>query len=142
MSAGTGVMHSEYNASKTEPVHFLQIWLVPDRPGHPPGYEQTRFEPDARRGRLRLVASPDGADGSVTIHQDARIHATLLPRNAEVTHAIAPGRHAWIHVARGSLEVDGTPLAAGDAVAISDASAVKLRGAGDDEAEVLVFDLA
>ena len=142
MSAGTGVMHSEYNASKTAPVHFLQIWLLPDREGHAPGYEQTSFPPEVRRGTLRLVASPDGADGSVSIHQDARLYATLLARGGEVTHALASGRHAWVHVARGTVDLDGTPLSAGDAAAISDASSLTLRGAGDGEAEVLVFDLA
>jgi len=142
MSAGTGVMHSEYNASKTAPVHFLQIWLVPDRPGHAPGYEQKAFAAATKRGVLRLVASPDGADGSVSIHQDARLYATLLPRGTSVEHALAAGRHAWIHVAQGAIELDGTPLGAGDAAAISDAAAITLRGAGDGEAEVLVFDLA
>jgi redox-sensitive bicupin YhaK (pirin superfamily) len=142
MSAGTGVLHSEYNASKTEPVHFLQIWILPDRAGHAPGYEQKTFSDADKRGRLRLVASPDGADGSVTIHQDARIHATVLARGAGVEHALAPGRHAWVHVARGAAEVNGTPLAAGDAAALTNESALRLRGAGDGDAELLVFDLA
>jgi redox-sensitive bicupin YhaK (pirin superfamily) len=142
MSAGTGVLHSEYNASRTEPVHFLQIWIVPDRAGHAPGYEQKTFGDADKRGRLRLIASPDGADGSVTIHQDARIHTTVLAPGAAVEHAIPPGRHAWVHVARGAAEVNGTPLAAGDAAALSGEPAVGLRGAGDGDAEVLVFDLA
>ena len=142
MSAGTGVVHSEYNASKTEPVHFLQIWLLPDRAGHAPGYEQKAFTDADKRGRLRLVASPDGADGSVTIHQDAKIHATVLARGAGVEHALAPGRHAWVHVARGAAEVNGTPLAAGDAAALTGEPIVRLRGAGDDDAELLLFDLA
>lgn len=142
MSAGTGVMHSEYNASKSSPVHFLQIWIVPDRAGHPPGYEQKTFDAASKRGALRLVASPDGAEGSVTIHQDARMYATLIPAGAEVAHALAPGRHAWIHVARGEVELDGTRLAGGDAAAITGTERIALRGAGDGEAEVLVFDLA
>jgi redox-sensitive bicupin YhaK (pirin superfamily) len=142
MSAGTGVLHSEYNASKTEPVHFLQIWILPDRAGHAPGYEQKTFSDADKRGRLRLVASPDGADGSVTIHQDARIHATVLARGAGVEHALAPGRHAWVHVARGAAEVNGTPLAAGDAAALTNEPAPRLRGGGDGDAELLVFDLA
>ena len=142
MSAGTGVLHSEYNASKQEPVHFLQIWIVPDRPGHPPGYEQKTFAADAKRGRLRLVASPDGADGSVTLHQDARIYASLIPPELELDHALAPGRHAWVHVVRGAIDLDGNRLATGDAAAVSDAARIRMRGAGDGEAEVLVFDLA
>jgi quercetin 2,3-dioxygenase len=141
MSAGTGVLHSEFNASKTEPVHFLQIWIIPDRSGHPPGYEEKRFDADAKRGVLRLVASPDGADGSVTIHQDARMYASLLPAGTEVVHPLAAGRHAWIHVARGAIDVDGTRLSTGDAAAISGTERIALRGAGDGEAEVLVFDL-
>jgi redox-sensitive bicupin YhaK (pirin superfamily) len=142
MSAGTGVQHSEFNASRTEPVHFLQIWIVPDRRGHAPSYEQKTFAADAKRGVLRLVASPDGADGSVTIHQDARVYAALLPRGAEVAHALADGRGAWVHVARGSIEVDGERLSAGDAVAVLAEGRIPLRGAGDGDAEILVFDLA
>jgi redox-sensitive bicupin YhaK (pirin superfamily) len=144
MSAGTGVMHSEYNASTSAPVHFLQIWIVPDRHGHAPGYEQKAFSAEAKRGRLRLVASPDGADGSVTIHQDARLYATLLPPSVVVEHALAAGRHAWVQVARGAIELDGQRLDTGDAAAVSDAAVVTLRGAGEGEteAEVLVFDLA
>jgi hypothetical protein len=142
MSAGTGVFHSEFNASKTELVHFLQIWIVPDREGHAPGYEQKAFSVDDRRGKLRLVASSDGRDGSVTIHQDARMLATLLARGESVTYDLAPKRGAWIHVARGSIEVDGTKLEAGDAAAIEDAKTITLAGALDDASEALVFDLA
>jgi redox-sensitive bicupin YhaK (pirin superfamily) len=142
MSAGTGVLHSEHNASNTEPVHFLQIWIVPDRAGHPPGYEQKTFDDAAKRDRLRLIVSPDGADGSVTVHQDATIHATVLAPGAQVEHALAPGRHAWIHVARGAAEVNGSALAAGDAAAVSNEAAIRVRGAGNGDAEVLVFDLA
>jgi hypothetical protein len=139
MLAGTGVQHSEMNPSKTTPVHFLQIWILPDRPGHKPGYEQIAFPHEERSGKLRLVASPDGAGGSVTIHQDARLYATLLDGGQSVTHTIAPGRHAWVHVARGTANVNGTALGAGDAVSTSDAGTLPLSGSG---ADVLVFDLA
>ncbi len=140
MSAGTGVLHSEFNHSKTDPVHLLQIWILPDRAGLTPSYEQTFFPEDDKRGRLRLVASPDGADGSVTIHQDARLYATLLAPGEEVSHALAPGRHAWVHVARGKASLNGQPLEAGDGAAISGEERVALRG--DGHAEVLLFDLA
>jgi quercetin 2,3-dioxygenase len=139
MSAGTGVRHSEANPSKTAPVHFLQIWIVPDRAGHAPSYEQIAVPVAQRRGRLRLVASPDGADGSVTIHQDARLFAALLDPGEQVTHTVAAGRHAWIHVARGAVTVNGTALAAGDAVSTSAAGDLAITGV---DAEVLVFDLA
>lgn len=139
MSAGTGVMHSEYNASKTEPVHFLQIWILPDRRGHTPGYEQKHFPEVEKRGRLRLVASPDGANGSVAIHQDARVHAALLNGEETVNHELGAGRAAWVHVARGSLVVNGERLEAGDAAAIGGGSVALGEG---QEAEVLLFDLA
>jgi redox-sensitive bicupin YhaK (pirin superfamily) len=140
MSAGTGVLHSEFNHSKTDPVHLLQIWILPDRTGLTPSYEQTFFPEEDKRGRLRLVASPDGADGSVTIHQDARLYATLLAPGEEVSHALAPGRHAWVHVARGKASLNGQPLEAGDGAAVSGEEQVTLRG--DGHAEVLLFDLA
>ena len=139
MSAGTGVQHSEQNPSKTSPVHFLQIWIVPDRNGHAPGYEQTHFAETERRGRLRLVASPDGADGSITLHQDARLYAGLFAAGERAVHTVAPGRHAWVHVARGQATVDGHALGAGDALSTSTASELVITG---DDAEVLVFDLA
>ncbi len=142
MTAGTGVTHSEFNPSREEPLHFLQIWIVPERRGLAPGYEQKRFSPEERRGRLRLVASPDGADGSVRLHQDARVHAALLARGAEATHRLAPGRHAWVQVARGEVSIAGERLRAGDGASTSDAGELALRGEGDGEAEVLVFDLA
>ncbi len=104
MSAGTGIRHSEFNGSDREPVHFLQIWLLPDRPGHRPSYEQRAFPEAERRGVLRLVASPDGAEGSTTIHQDARVFATLLGPGRTVEHGLAPGRHAWVQVARGASD--------------------------------------
>jgi redox-sensitive bicupin YhaK (pirin superfamily) len=140
MSAGTGVLHSEFNHSKTDPVHLLQIWILPDRTGLTPSYEQTFFPEEDKRGRLRLVASPDGADGSVTIHQDARLYATLLAPGEEVSHPLARGRHAWVHVARGKASLNGQPLEAGDGAAISGEEGVTLRG--DGHAEVLLFDLA
>ena len=139
MSAGTGVAHSEYNASQDEPVHFLQIWIVPERRGIEPGYEQKGFSEDERRGRLRLVASRDGRAGSVTIHQDAAIYAALLDDGTRIEHTIPPGRHAWLHVARGSITLDDTPLEAGDAAAIEDATTLAITGRGP--AEVLLFDV-
>jgi redox-sensitive bicupin YhaK (pirin superfamily) len=140
MSAGTGVLHSEFNHSKTDRVHLLQIWLLPDRGGIEPSYEQTFFPDEEKLGRLRLVASPDGADGSVTIHQDARLYATLLEPGQEVAHDLAPGRHAWVHVARGRASLNGHALAAGDGAAVSAEERLVLRGEG--RAEVLLFDLA
>jgi quercetin 2,3-dioxygenase len=142
MSAGTGVAHSEFNASKSEPVHFLQIWLLPRERGLPPGYEQRSFPPAEREGRLRVVASPDGREGSVTIHSDASVYGTLLSDGQSVELPLAPGRHAWVHVARGQARVAGQTLGAGDAAAVSEEAAVKLQGLGGDEpAEILLFDL-
>jgi redox-sensitive bicupin YhaK (pirin superfamily) len=140
MSAGTGVTHSEFNASKTEGVHFLQIWIVPDRRGHAPGYEQKAFSVQERTGTLRLVASSDGRDGSLTIHQAARVYAGLLAAEAETTFRLEPGRHAWVHVARGAIDLNGVRLEAGDAAAVDSPGELKL--AGRTAADVLVFDLA
>ncbi len=140
MSAGTGVRHSEYNGSKTEPVHFLQIWIVPARAGIDPGYEEKRFTDADKRATLRLVASPEGNDGSVTIHADARVFATTLEAGEKVQHLLRPGRHAWVHVAKGRAIVGGTTLEAGDAVSTSDAGSLALEGV--DHAEALLFDLA
>ena len=142
MSAGTGIRHSEFNGSDAEPVHFLQIWLHPDRPGHGPSYEQRSYPEAERRGRLRLVASPDGALGSTTIHQDARVYATLLPQGSTVEMALAPGRHAWVQVARGAVLLNGERLAAGDGAAVSEEGLLRLAAAGEGEAELLIFDLA
>ena len=142
MSAGTGVMHSEFNGSKDAPVHFLQIWLLPDRAGRRPSYEQKAVPAAERTGALRLVASPDGAEGSTTLHQDARVYATLLERGARVSHPLAPGRHAWVQVARGEVEVNGVPLSAGDGAALSDEQALAVVGRGAGTAELLLFDLA
>jgi redox-sensitive bicupin YhaK (pirin superfamily) len=140
MSAGTGVTHSEYNASRSEPVHFLQIWILPEREGLAPGYEQRAFPSAERQGRLRCVASPDGREGSVVVHQDALLFASLLGPGERVAHALRPGRHAWVQVARGSVALGGEPLAAGDGAALSQESAVELEGR--DDAELLLFDLA
>jgi redox-sensitive bicupin YhaK (pirin superfamily) len=140
MSAGTGVTHSEYNASQHEPVHFLQIWLLPDRRGHTPGYEQKTFTREDKVGRLRRVASPDGADGSVTIHADAQVYAGLFDAGQTADHPLADGRHAWVHVVRGRARINDIELGAGDAAALSQESLVRLEGIEDSE--ILVFDLA
>jgi quercetin 2,3-dioxygenase len=142
MSAGTGVRHSEMNPSRDAPVHFLQIWILPDRAGHEPGYEQKAFPEAERRGRLRLVASQDGADGSVTLHQDARLYLGLFAEGERARHALANGRGAWVQVARGQATVNGQALSAGDGAAIEGEAAVEVAGRGDGVAEVLVFDLA
>jgi redox-sensitive bicupin YhaK (pirin superfamily) len=142
MTAGTGVMHSEFNGSPDRPVHFLQIWLLPDRRGLRPGYEQKAYPDAEKRGRLRLVASPDGRDGSLTVHQDARVFAAILAKGEAVEQAIAGGRHLWAQVARGEVDLNGTRLRAGDGAALSDEKAFRLAGAGEGLAEVLVFDLA
>ena len=139
MSAGTGVRHSEFNHSATQVTHFLQIWIEPGVQGIAPSYEEKRFEAADKRGRLRLVASPDGAEGSVTIHQDARVYAGLFDGAERATLAIAPGRRAYVHVARGEIDVDGLRLFAGDAARVTDAGLVEL--AGGTNAEVLAFDL-
>ncbi len=140
MSAGTGVYHSEWNHSEHEPVHFLQIWLVPSQRGLRPSYEQKAFAPEEKRNRFRLVASPDGADGSVVVHQDVRLFVSLLDAGHALEHAREPGRHLWLHVAKGEVAVDGVTLAAGDAAATSDAEALSIRASQD--AELLLFDLA
>ncbi len=142
MSAGTGVRHSEFNGSKDEPVHFLQIWILPDREGHEPSYEQKPFPYSEKRNQLRLVASPDGAGGALRIHADARVFATVLGRNDGVRYALPPGRHAWIQVARGELTVNGKTLRAGDGAAVSEEAEIVLAGRGDDPSEALLFDLA
>jgi redox-sensitive bicupin YhaK (pirin superfamily) len=140
MTAGTGVVHSEHNASRTEPVHFLQIWLIPSQPGLRPGYEQRTFPAEEKAGRLRLVASPDGRDGSITIHTDASLHAGVLGAGQTAELPLAAGRHAWVHVARGKARVNGHDLGAGDGLALSDEARVQIEGL--DAGEVLVFDLA
>jgi quercetin 2,3-dioxygenase len=140
MSAGTGVTHSEYNASPTEPVHFLQIWIEPGKRGIAPSYEQKAFRDDDKLGRLRVVAAPDGRDGSVTVHADAALYAGVFDAGQTAAHALAPGRHAWVHVVRGKARVNGTELGAGDAAALSGEAAVHIEGL--DASELLVFDLA
>jgi quercetin 2,3-dioxygenase len=139
MSAGTGVRHSEFNGSKTDPVHFLQIWLLPAENGIAPGYEQKAFTAEDKRGRLRVVATPDGRDGSVTIHADAVIYAGLFGSGERAELALPRGRHAWVHVARGKARVNGRDLGEGDGAALSQETAVVVEGIED--AEVLVFDL-
>ena len=139
MSAGKGIQHSEYNPSRDEPVHLLQIWIEPNVKGIAPGYEQRYVAPDEKRGRLRLIASPDGREGTVTIHQDALVYAGLLDGADSITQAIAAGHRAYLHVARGSVRVNGQALSGGDAAMISDEPTVTLDAATD--AEVLLFDL-
>jgi redox-sensitive bicupin YhaK (pirin superfamily) len=140
MSAGTGVTHSEFNASKTEPVHFLQIWLMPAQRGIKPGYEQKAFSDAAKRGKLLLVASPDGADGSVTIHTDARVYAGVFGAGEHAELALSAARGAWVHIARGKASVNGQALGEGDGVAIERETQIRIDGV--DDGEVLVFDLA
>lgn len=139
MSAGTGVFHSEYNPSPKNPVHFLQIWIEPSERGIQPSYEQKFFGPEDKRGKLRLVASPDARDGSVKIHQDAYLYATLVDGDEAVSHTLAEGRKAYVHVARGSVTVNGRPLRAGDALQADSESNIEI-GEGRN-AEVLLFDL-
>jgi hypothetical protein len=140
MSAGTGVTHSEMNASKKEGAHFYQIWITPDRAGHAPRYEQKQFPVAERAGVLRVVASPDGREGSLTIHQDATLASAVLAPGQAVTHVIRDKRNAWIQVARGKIQVGGQTLAAGDGLAASGAGELALEAV--DAAEILVFDLA
>jgi len=140
MSAGTGIRHSEFNHSKTEPVHFLQIWIVPDREGIAPRYDQKRFPDNEKRGRLRLVGSSDGRDGSIVIHQDVQFFAAVLDTGEQVTHALAAGRRAWLQVVRGAVEANGQRIDAGDSAAVDD-EAVLTVTARNDDAEILVFDL-
>jgi len=139
MSAGRGVQHSEQNHNKAGATHFLQIWIEPNVRGIAPGYEQKHFDAASKRGRLRLVASPDGAEGSVTIHQDARIYAGLFDGAERAALPLAPGRRAYLHLVRGTLTVNGTPLAAGDALKMSGVAELMLEKGAD--AEALLFDL-
>ncbi len=139
MSAGTGVQHSEFNGSKTEPVHFLQIWIQPNARGIEPSYEEKRFDEVDKRGRLRLIASPDREDGSVLIHQDARVYAGLFDGTEQATLEVAPGRRIYVHVARGAVTASGIGLDAGDALKLTDTEAMTLEAGR--KAEVLAFDL-
>lgn len=140
MSAGTGVTHSEFNGSETEPVHFFQIWILPERRGIEPGYEQKLFPEDERRGQLRLLVAPGAADGALTIHQDVRIYSALLGDGESVEHGLEAGRAAWLQVARGSVDLNGTALTQGDGAAVEAETKLQITAAGD--AEVLLFDLA
>lgn len=148
MTAGTGVRHSEFNPSHTEPVHFLQIWIEPSARALAPGYEQRIFTDAEKRGRLRVIASPDGREASVSIHQDASVYAALLGPGEKVSHTPEAGRHAWIQVVRGSVDLDGQALSAGDGAAVSSAPVITLvgvpdpaRAQGEVVSEVLLFDL-
>jgi redox-sensitive bicupin YhaK (pirin superfamily) len=139
MSAGTGVAHSEFNGSQSEPVHFFQIWIEPEREGIPAGYEQKLFPEEERRGKLRLLVSPDAEEGALKIHQDARLYSAILSDGQRVEHELAKGRGAWLQVARGSVDLNGTALTAGDGAAIEEESSLAITATGD--AEVLLFDL-
>ena len=140
MSAGSGITHSEFNHSKDEMVHLLQIWIMPDKKGVTPSYEEKTFPDEDKRGRLRLIASPDGADGSVTINQDARVYATILKGGESVTHNTESDRYVWLQVARGIVKVNGKELIQGDGAAVTEMSEITL--VSDDDSEVLLFDLA
>ncbi len=145
MSAGTGVSHSEYNASADARVHFLQIWILPQRTGLAPSYEQRAFAPAERLGRLQLVGSSDGRDGSVVVHQDASLYLADLPAGAQIAQPLAAGRHAWLQVTRGSVMLAGQQLEVGDGAAISDEPRLELAGvasAAGERGELLLFDLA
>ena len=139
MSAGTGVRHSEFNPSRDQGVHLLQIWIEPKITGVKPSYEEKQFGAAEKKGQLRLIASPDGREGSVTVHQEAYVYASMLDGKDAVTHRLAPGRRAYVHIARGSLGINGTPLNGGDGVKIEDVSTIELKDAR--QAEVLLFDL-
>ncbi|HXJ85258.1 MAG TPA: pirin family protein [Candidatus Binatia bacterium] len=140
MTAGSGIRHSEFNPSTTAPVHFLQIWIQPEKAALPPSYEQKSFLETEKQGKLRLIASPDANNGSVKINQDAQLYVTLLKPGEEVTHEFSPGRFGWLQVARGTVELNGKKLNQGDGAAISDVKKLTIKGV--DDAEVLLFDLA
>jgi hypothetical protein len=144
MSAGTGVIHSEFNASNTESTHFFQVWLVPSTKDIEPSYQQFAYDPSEKRGTLRLIAGPDRntQPPSAFIHQDARMYAAVLGNGESITYPIAPGRHAWVQGAAGDIEVNGVALREGDGLAVSDEKALTLRGAGNKGGELLLFDLA
>jgi quercetin 2,3-dioxygenase len=139
MTAGTGVQHSEFNLSKTEPVHFYQIWLLPDRRGYQPGYEQKKFPETERQGKLRLVASPDGRNGALTIHQDAEVFLSFLESGQQVTHSLRSGRYAWLQVLRGSVQLNGIALASGDGAAVWDETILSVKAPAP--AEAMLFEL-
>ncbi len=139
MTAGTGIVHSEFNPSSTEPVHLYQIWMYPERAGLEPSYEQKAFSEEERRGRLRLVASPDGRDGSLSIRQDARLYLALMEGGEAIPHELEPGRYAWVQVLRGEVALGELRMSAGDGAAIAEEPTLAIRAEGP--AEVLVFDL-
>ena len=140
MTAGTGIRHSEFNPSNSEPVHLYQIWIMPDRAGHSPSYDQRPFPEEGRRGRLQTIASPDGRDGSLVIHQNATVYVSALPETGgKIEHPMAPGRHAWLQVLRGSVELGGHSLSAGAGAAVSDESALSIVATAP--AELMLFDL-
>ena len=140
MSAGTGVRHSEFNGSKKEGVRFLQIWILPERPGLPPGYEQKSFPIVDRQGRLRLVASRDGREGSVTVHQDASLYVATLDRDQQASFALPKGRFGWVQIARGEISLNGESLTEGDGVGITDVDTLELAGQAPGS-ELLLFDV-
>lgn len=140
MSAGTGVRHSEFNSLPDRETHFLQIWIFPERDGMPPSYEQQHFSTDARRNRWTLIASRDGRDGSVTVHQDVALYATIVDLGVQLDFALKPQRHAWLHVAQGNIVLNGTPLQSGDGAEISEET--KLVVEGKAQSDLLLFDLA
>ncbi len=140
MSAGTGIMHSEFNPSQTEPVHLLQIWILPDRQGLQPSYEQRAFGLEERQGKLRLIAARDGREGAVTIHQDVDLYSAVLQKGDRVSYQLQPNRYGWLQVAKGEVSLNGNALKAGDGVALSEAESLKIGT--DTGAEILLFDLA
>jgi hypothetical protein len=140
MSAGTGIMHSEFNPSQTEPVHFLQIWILPDRQGLEPSYEQRTFPLEQRQGKLQLIAAKDGRDGAVTIHQDVDLYSAVLQKGDRVSYQLQPNRYGWLQVAQGAATLNGFTLNAGDGVAVSEAELLNINT--DGGAEILLFDLA
>ena len=140
MTAGSGIRHREFNPSTTEPVHFLQIWILPEKAALPPSYEQKSFPEDQKRGKLRVIASRDAREGSVKIHQDAKLYVSLLKPDEEVTHQLAKERYGWLQVARGAVQLNGKKLNQGDGAAISDETMLTLKATED--AEILLFDLA
>lgn len=142
MSAGTGVRHSEFNHSKKDWVHLLQIWLLPESDGIKPSYEQKTFPDAEKQGKLRLIASPEARDGSVKIHQDANVYASLLSKDDKVEHKFEPGRYGWLQVIRGEIKLNGESLKAGDGAAIEKEQAIQIAAANGDQSEILLFDLA
>jgi redox-sensitive bicupin YhaK (pirin superfamily) len=142
MSAGTGVMHSEFNASNSEPVHFLQIWIEPATRGTPASYEQIRFASEEKNGRLKLLAGPQGGNGVARINQDAKVFVAELANGNAIEYSLESGRHAWLHTIRGAVTVNGIALETGDAVAVSDEEALTVTGSGGVSSEILLFDLA